>query len=262
MCWWAGASQQVSREWNETGLKTTLAGTTRTDPHSKKQIVVEGNWAAPSVRRLLANPRYAALKVHQGKVVGPGNWTALVDPDTHRGLVALLSDPSRVKCTSFERKYLGSGLYLCGLCDDGTTMKAAIPGGRKTRTYVCRAHAHLVRSGEPLDDFVTAHVLERMTRDDAADLLANQRVDITALGVKLDALQRKLDGTTRMYDDDKIGPEQFADLSRSTRSKMALIEQLGRCHPRQSRSRPGGRWPGCVGSVGRTCPGPARPGRR
>lgn len=222
----AGKSiQGIAREWNEAGLKTTLAGTERTDPHSKKKIVVDGTWSAPSVRRLLINPRYAGLKVHRGKIVGPGDWVALIDPDIHRGLEALLTDPARVKCTSFERKYLGSGLYLCGRCSDGTTMRAAIPGGRKSRAYQCRAHAHLVRSGEPLDDFVTAHILERMMQPDAADLLANQGVDVGALTLELEALQRKLDKTTKLYDDDSISPEQFADLSRSTRNKMRLIEQ-------------------------------------
>lgn len=222
----AGKSiQGIARQWNEAGLKTTLAGTTRTDPHSKKKIVVDGTWSAPSVRRLLINPRYAGLKVHRGKVVGPGDWVPLIDPDIHRGLEALLTDPARVKCSSFERKYLGSGLYLCGRCSDGTTMRAAIPGGRKSRAYQCRAHAHLVRSGEPLDDFVTAHILERIMAPDAADLLANQGVDVGALTLELEALQRKLDKTTKLYDDDAISPEQFADISRSTRSKMRVIEQ-------------------------------------
>ena len=222
----AGKSiQGIAKQWNEAGLRTTLAGTTRNNPHTGDEFVVEGSWAAPSVRRLLINPRYAALKVHQGKVVGPGNWTPLIDADTHQGVVALLSDPARVRCTSFERKYLGSGLYRCGVCDDGTLMKAAKPGGRTNRAYSCRKHSHLLRAGEPLDDFVTAHVLERMTRENAVDLLANQGVDVTDLGVKLEALQRKLDRTTQMFNDDAIGSDQFAEISRSTRSKMALIEQ-------------------------------------
>lgn len=220
----AGKSiQAVARDWNAAGLKTTLAGREMTNSRTGKKAVVDGTWNSPRVRRLLVNPRYAAKKVHQGRVVGDGDWTPLIDKDTHNGLVALLSDPSRVKCTSFERKYIGSGLYVCGICDG--TMKAAWPSGRKTRAYVCRTHAHLLRSGEPLDDYVTATVLERMSRPDANELLANQSVDVTALGVKRDALQRKLDGITQMFDDDVIDAEQFASTSRSTRSKIAVIDK-------------------------------------
>ena len=220
----AGKSiQAVAKDWNSAGLQTTLAGKEITNSRTGKKAVVGGTWNSPRVRRLLVNPRYAALKVHQGRVVGDGDWTPLIDKDTHNGLVALLSDSSRVKCTSFERKYIGSGLYVCGICEG--TMKAAWPGGRKTRAYVCRTHAHLLRSGEPLDDYVTATVLERMSRPDANELLANQSVDVTALGVKRDALQRKLDGITQMFDDDAIDAEQFASTSRSTRSKIAVIDK-------------------------------------
>ena len=39
-------------------------------------------------------------------------------------LVAFLSDPSRIVCTSFEKKYMGSGVYVCGLC--GAPMRHAV----------------------------------------------------------------------------------------------------------------------------------------
>ena len=215
----AGKSiQQLTREWNEAGLKTTLAGRT----HNKRTVT--GVWTGPNLRRMLLNPRHAGLRVHQGKVVARGDWTAIIDADTHHGLVALLTNPARLSHNSFEKKWIGSGLYRCGVCCDGTTMTTTVKAGRKPRGYVCRKQGHLLRGGEPLDDYITAHVLERMTQPDAADLLGNQGVDVTALGVQLDALQRKLDKTTRMFDDDQIGADQFADLSRSTRSKMAVIQ--------------------------------------
>ncbi len=53
----AGKSiKQVAREWNAAGVKGT-----RGNP-----------FAATNVRRLLANPRYAGLKVDNGRVVGQG----------------------------------------------------------------------------------------------------------------------------------------------------------------------------------------------
>lgn len=229
----AGKSMQaVSREWNAAGLRTTLAGTTMTNKHTKEKFVVSGTWTGSRVRRLLVNPRYAGLKVHRGKVVGPGDWTPLITEDTHRAVVALLSNPERVCNTSFERKYLGSGLYLCGICNDGTTMKASMPGklkdgtpNRRGRAYVCRHRSHLLRSGEPLDDYVTAQVLERMTRPDAADLLGHEAVDVTELTARREALQTKLDQTTQMFEDDAIDGAQFATLSRSMRSKLNVIDQ-------------------------------------
>jgi DNA invertase Pin-like site-specific DNA recombinase len=231
--------QAVAREWNAAGLKTTLAGRVQKNPHTKQEVTISGQWTGRRVRRLLVNPRYAGIKTHTSvdKKTGDtkveeyhGDWTALIDLDTHRGLVGYLSDPSRIKCTSFERKYLGSNLYICGKCSG--PLKAAMPGNtadrannRKSRAYTCRDHAHVLRAGEPVDDFVTATVLERITQPDAADLLANQGVDIRALSTKREALQRKLDKLTDLFNDDAIDAEQFGKSSRDTRNKLAVIDR-------------------------------------
>jgi len=116
----------VAAEWNAQGLKTTLAGTTQ--KRDGKEHLVAGTWNSPRVRRLLINPRYAGLKVHRGKVIGKGDWTPLIAVDTHRGLVAYLSDPARIICTSFVRKYLGSGVYVCGRCGGPIAFRARNDG--------------------------------------------------------------------------------------------------------------------------------------
>jgi site-specific DNA recombinase len=108
----AGKSiKQVAREWNAAGITGT-----------------RGNaFTAPNVRRLIVNPRYAGLLIHNGKEVTTGKWKPLIDADTHRGLVSYLSDPSRINCTAFEKKYVGSGVYRCGVC--GGPLRHAESGG-------------------------------------------------------------------------------------------------------------------------------------
>ena len=155
------------REWNAAGLTTTLAGQERKEDTDKngrriKAGTVDGKWNSPRVRRVLINPKYAGILVHRGKEVGKGNWTPLIDLDTHKGLVAYLSNPARItNPNSFERKYLGPGVYRCGIC--GATMMTARPGGKNPgkRRYVCRNTPHLARVGQPIDDLVTAAMLER-----------------------------------------------------------------------------------------------------
>ena len=68
------------------------------------------------MRPLLANPRYAALRVHRGEVVGGATWPAIIDEETHRAVCAILSDPARHKAGP-PRRTLLSGLALCGTCD-------------------------------------------------------------------------------------------------------------------------------------------------
>jgi site-specific DNA recombinase len=52
-------------------------------------------WTNLALRRVLLRPVHAGLVVYQGKTLGRGEWQAIIDEDTHRGLVAFLSDPAR-----------------------------------------------------------------------------------------------------------------------------------------------------------------------
>ncbi|WP_235657988.1 recombinase family protein [Mycobacteroides abscessus] len=216
----AGKSiRKVGIEWNEQGLKTTL-GT---------------SWNSPRVRRLLVNPRYAALRTYRGVVVGPGAWEPLIDADTHRGLVAFLSDPTRIKCTSFERKYIGSGVYRCGKCEGGL-MKAAQPGGRKNRAYVCRDHAHVLRAGEPVDAYVEALVLEYLSRPDAKLVLDDGRdVDVAELQTQRAGLQARLDELASLFADGAIDGSQLRRGTTELRSRLTVLDSqladLARTNP-------------------------------
>ena len=217
----AGKSiRAVATEWNAKGVKTTLAGTTQKQ-HGKEHLVT-GTWNSPRVRRLLVNPRYAGLKVHRDKVIGKGDWTALIDEDTHSGLLAYLSDPSRIKCTSFERKYIGSGVYECGRC--GGKMKSALPGGRKNYVYVCRDHAHMLRSGQPLDEYVTDTLLWRLGQPDAHLMLDTQRIDIPALQAEREVLQARLDTLADQFADGAINDSQLRRGTSTLRTKLAPID--------------------------------------
>jgi site-specific DNA recombinase len=227
----AGKSiQGIAKSWNKRGIKTTLAGSERRNPHTGATFKVSGEWAAPSVRRLLANPRYAGLKVHRGDEIGKGDWVPLIDEDTYRGLKALLSDPSRIKCTSFERKYLGTNLYRCGEC--GSPVKAAWPGGsnkttgrasRQSRAYVCRKGSCVLRSGQPVDDYVTATVLERLSRPDA-HLLLDTPVDLTGMQTKRAALVAKLDHLAVAFANDDIDGVQLRTGTADLRVKVAKLD--------------------------------------
>jgi site-specific DNA recombinase len=209
--------RRVSTEWNAKGIKTTLAGKTY-----KNGKTVAGQWNSPRVRRLLLNPRYAGLKVHRGKEIGKGDWTPLIDEDTFRGLVAHLCDESRATCVSFERKYIGSGVYVCGRC--GGPMRSQRPKARKTYCYVCRDHAHILRSGQPLDEFVSAVVVHRLSQPDAHLLLEDKRIDIPALQTDRASLRARLDKLADNFAEGVIDDSQLRSGTSKLRAKLAGID--------------------------------------
>lgn len=205
----AGKSiRRVAIEWNEAGIKTVFGKT----------------WSGPRVRRLLVNPRYAALKVHRGKIVGPGDWEPLIDEDTHRGMVAYLSDPSRKAGSTFERKYQGSGVYRCGAC--GGPMRSAFPGGKYTaRVYACRDGNHVTRLGEPLDDYVSMLVVERLSQPDVHLVLEDgNSVDVAELHTQRAALQARLDELAGMFGEGVIDGSQLRRGTAELRSRVTVVD--------------------------------------
>jgi site-specific DNA recombinase len=203
----AGKSMRaIAREWNERGLRT--AGRAK-------------QWTSPEVRRILVNPRYAALMVHQGKIVGPGAWKPIIDEDTHRGLVAYLSNPDRVTKLGFERKYQGTGVYRCGVC--GATMVAYAPSGGKSRAYIC-PDRHVRRQGEALDVFVDLIVLGLLSEPDIQKRLGtNGDVDAGRLHAQKAALQARQDELAGLFAEGAINAAQ---LKRGTAKLRTAVQSL------------------------------------
>ena len=74
-----------------------------------------GRWIDTLVRAILMNARYAGFIQHDGETV-PGSWEPVVSEDTWRAARAKLTDPARRTSPGSGRKYLLSGVLVCGVC--------------------------------------------------------------------------------------------------------------------------------------------------
>lgn len=214
----AGKSiRAIAREWNSRQLPTTGSAT---------------SWKSTMVRRILMNPRNAALVVHQGKVVGPGKWEPIISEDEHRGLTALLSDPARVDKLGFDRKYQGSGVYRCGEC--GAALAAYTPAGGRPRAYAC-PHRHVRRQGQALDDYVSDIVVKWLARVDIGKLLDPKGFDIARLHAQRNALQARMDELAALFAEGSITGLQLkrgtAELSNALASLDAELAAATQGNP-------------------------------
>jgi site-specific DNA recombinase len=75
-----------------------------------------GPWDPRVLRTLLRSARMAGRREHRGQVVAEDAWPAIIDPDTHRRLRAVLDDPGRLTRRT-PRRYVLSGLVFCGRCN-------------------------------------------------------------------------------------------------------------------------------------------------
>ncbi|UUE27509.1 recombinase family protein [Rhodococcus qingshengii] len=209
----AGVSiAQMAREWNAAGLVTSFAGK---------------SWTPRDLRIVITRPRNASLVTHEGKIIGDGQWPSIVEPDEYRALVAMLADPARRTSPGGQRKYLGTGLYVCGKC--GAKMHTARhvrKGSRRARGYRCSASPHLNRIADQLDEYVTELTLGRLAMPDAAIALGGEAVvDAAALQVARTGIQDRLDELAGMFADGSIGGSQLKRGSESLRAQLDEIDK-------------------------------------
>jgi site-specific DNA recombinase len=176
--------RQISREWNAQGFTSTRGSA----------------WNNTNLKRVLINPRYAALRMYRGTVTGPGDWVAIVDAETYAGVLAVLRDESRGTQVSFERKYIGSHRYLCGVCGAPMHYSSAKAGGR----YVCTKTAHLARLQDKTDAYVESVVLAYLRNNPKlherlAEDRNRNRVDVPALRERRRALATTADGLATLF---------------------------------------------------------------
>ena len=181
-----GSISGVMREWTRLELtppQKDRRGTTR--------------WNRTSIRMILLNPRIAGLSVYRGEIVGQGNWEPLVSEETWRAVHGILEDPAR-KPPRGVRTLLG-GLALCP-CGNVVT---GMPSHTGHHIYRCapatrnRAYSgpHVARQAVPVEEFITKLVVGRLSRADAADLVAvpESGPDVVALREEAAAIRRNLE---------------------------------------------------------------------
>ena len=196
----------LAREMNESGLTTT----------SGKPL--DGT----NLRRLIQRPRNAGLIEERGEVIGKAQWPAIIPEDIWRAAVATLSDPSRRTSPGPERRWLGSGIYRCGVCDAPLFVHTS---SGKRKSYRCPNQAHVARDQGAVDDYVRGVVSGVLSRPDAADLLREPDDGSTdALRATQDALRARLAVFEADYASGDINGRQLAD---ATARVQAELDKVG-----------------------------------
>jgi DNA invertase Pin-like site-specific DNA recombinase len=197
----------IARDWNARG-HTTGQGSP---------------WSAYSVRKVLNNPRYAGLRRHNGEIIAKAQWPAVVDEELAQAVWATLADPAR-RNTPQRGRYLLTGLALCGVC--GATVHGGGNGRTRRRNYRCAGSmGHFSRQADPVDAYVTAVILARLARPDAAELLADTgKPDLDGMRTRAAALRARLDQLATDFADGVLTASQLRTATERTRANLAAVE--------------------------------------
>lgn len=199
---------EIARSWNAAGVHTSTGR----------------EWKPTEVRRTLLRARNAGLLEHHGEIVGKGDWDAIVTETQWRAVRAVLSGPDRRTTPGPDRKWLCSGVALCGICGAPLLSSTAGSSRGSRAVYRCRrAGLHVARDARSLDAYVTGLALSRLSRDDV--VLTPQTADTAALEAERAAIRGELDELAELAGQRAITPRQMALSSKPLQGRLGELEQ-------------------------------------
>lgn len=182
-----------------------------------------------ALKRLLLRPRNAGLIEVRGEIAGPAAWPAIIPEETWRGVVSILTAPGRQTNVGAVPRWLGSGIYRCGVegCDgrmQGLTWGNAVRGRHKA--YACRKKKHLVRGSAPVDEMVHGVIETRLALPDGLAMLAPKADPerMKAAQVQVQTMRAKLGELADAYATDMITLVQLTDATAQVRKRLEAAE--------------------------------------
>ena len=191
-------------------------------------------WESTKLRAAILAPRNAGFSVHKGEIVGVAKWPAIIDEAKWTAARAILTDPSRrTNGRGGSVRWLGSGLYLCGVCGSNDVRMSVVEGRRR---YRCRNRVkgdrkpHVGRDANLLDNYVQKVLIARLSEPDAARLFASAEdagVDVAALQAESRRLSERLDQLTSMFVNGSVSESMLAKGSEQVRVEQeAITDQI------------------------------------
>lgn len=122
-------------------------------------------WSTRQIRNILLSPTIAGIVARHGEEIGPGQWPAIVSEDEFRAMQSILTDPSRVTHQGNEKRWQGSGTYVCGAC--GGRIKASISHtrtGERRRGYKCYECKKVFRDQGHVDNLIDELVIGYLSK--------------------------------------------------------------------------------------------------
>lgn len=204
--------------------------------HDKGVTTTRGNpMTHTDMRDMLLRPRNAGIAVYRGEEVGRGKWEPIVDEAKYRACAAILKDPSRTTTPGAQPKWLGSLLYRCGRSACPHFVYVTQSGGRSYPSYRCQTGHGGGRRAEIVDQYVEDTIVERLSRDDAHELLlpGPDDVDVAALQAESEEIRRRMTDLAGLFGAGQIGMEAFTTGTDTARAQLeGVTQQLARAATR------------------------------
>ena len=212
--------QAVARILNGASLKSVYRWLEESDGYAPSSLT--------NLRRCLANPAIAGLRLHQGEVIGAGTWTGIITADERKDV---LRELKRIKRNSPaprgpEPRRLLTGIAKCAKCGSGVRWKR-YPGPRSPG-YEC-PKGHCSRVADAMDAKVEKVLFELLPQ--IVQAVENMPATDDDLGAEaaqaeIDSIEETLDEYTQQAIRRQITPGRFAEIEKGLRAQIAELEPL------------------------------------
>lgn len=180
-------------------------------------------WRGPTLRPVLLNARNAGIIEYDGTEVGKGSWEPIVSDDTYRATVRLLNSDSRKRGGGGPRRFLLTGVALCGSCGEVVRIRSR----KGYRVYGCD-NACLTHRAQWLEEYISSIAVARLEMPDASTLLGADDSTAEAVRAELVETRARLDELTEDYADRVIDRARFRWASERLQGAIqGLEERLG-----------------------------------
>jgi site-specific DNA recombinase len=177
-------------------------------------------WNHTTVRNVVCRPRNAGLRLHQGKVIGKGDWEPIFGENTHARLLALFATKEQTRSNANSFRYLLSGIAKCGKC--GFPVRALVPSSHQGACYACNHCFGVKRLQAPIDRLIVKLVTRRLAKPDARAIFVP--VPDPHLADEAEAIRAKLDLAAMDFADDVIDGDQLRIITEKLRPRLQELD--------------------------------------
>lgn len=196
-----------------------------------------GQWDGTMLRQVLLRERNAGRRVHQGKVIGRGDWEPIVEEDTFDRLVAMLKNPARATARGNAPRHLLSGIALCGRCGAAVRRgpETTLASGKVLRAhYRCPSCFGLRRNQALVDEVVEGMLIEKMRQPRSRALFTGNAPDHRRALEERATIEARLDTAADQFAEGDITGDQLRRITARLRPVLEAAEE----RVRQSSSNP------------------------
>jgi DNA invertase Pin-like site-specific DNA recombinase len=224
------AEAAVVREVARRFLAGESAGSIAADLNAREvPFATDAAWSETRIKRMVTNVGYVGRRVFRGEDVGPADWPAILDQETHDACVAKFDDPARRQTRSGnDVRHLLSGIARCGKC--GQPMYRTTVG-QGVGTYECSTGGgHLARNQSHLDAYVIVVLLERL-RDVDLDDLDGDGAELAEARHEADELRQRLNGAVAEFTAGRLSAGLLSKAEANLEPRIADAERRARPTP-------------------------------